>query len=65
MQASDFEITAREMGRVKKELYDFICNCTGRSVSQVSEDCDRNFWMDAKQAQAYGIIDGIVAREDR
>ena len=63
MQASDFEITARGMGRVKKELYD--CNCTGRSFSQVSEDCDRNFWMYAKQAQAYGIIDGIVAREDR
>lgn len=49
MQASDFEITAREMGRVKKDLYDFICNCTGRSFSQVSEDCDRNFWMDASR----------------
>jgi len=65
MQASDFEITAREMSKVKQELYEFICSCTGKSFSQVSEDCDRNFWMDARQAQDYGIIDGIVTRENR
>ena len=65
MQASDFEITAREMSRVKKELYELICSCTGRTYSQVSEDCDRNFWLDAKQAQEYGIIDSVVTKEDR
>lgn len=65
MQASDFEITAREMSKVKREIYEFICSCTGKSFSQVSEDCDRNFWMDARQAQEYGIIDGIVTKENR
>lgn len=65
MQAADFEITAREMARVKKEVYDFICSCTGKTYSQVSEDCDRNFWMDAKEAIAYGIVDEVVTRERR
>ena len=65
MQASDFEITAKEMSRTKKELYDFICNSTGRTFSQVSEDCDRNFWMTAHEAEEYGIIDSIVTKENR
>ena len=65
MQASDFEITAREMSKIKKEIYEFICASTGKSFSQVSEDCDRNFWLDAGQALAYGIIDSIVTRESR
>lgn len=65
MQASDFEITAKEMARTKKELYDFICSCTGKSYSQVSEDCDRNFWMTAQEGVEYGIIDSVVNRENR
>ena len=65
MQASDFEITAREMARVKKEVYGFICSSTGKTYNQVQEDCDRNFWMDANEALSYGIIDGIVTREAR
>ncbi len=65
MQAADFEITAREMARVKKEVYDFICVCTGKTYSQVAEDCDRNFWMDSKEAIAYGIVDEVVTRERR
>ena len=65
MQATDFEITAREMARTKKELYDFICTCTGKSYSQVSEDCDRNFWMTAQEAVDYGIIDSVVTRDNR
>lgn len=65
MQATDFEITAREMSRTKKEIYDFICTCTGKSYSQVSEDCDRNFWMTSQEAAQYGIIDSVVTRETR
>ena len=65
MQASDFEITAKEMARTKKELYDFICNRTGKTYSQVAEDCDRNFWMNAQEAMSYGIIDSVVTRENR
>ena len=64
-QVADFEITAREMSRTKKEIYDFICSCTGKSYSQVSEDCDRNFWMTAQEAVDYGIIDSVVTRENR
>lgn len=65
MQASDFEITAKEMARTKKELYGFICNSTGKTYSQVAEDCDRNFWMSSQEAVEYGIIDGIVTKENR
>jgi len=65
MQASDFEITAHEMARVKKESYDFICSCTGKSFSQVAEDCDRDHWMDSKEAMDYGIIDGVVSKDNR
>ena len=65
MQAADFEITAKELARTKKELYSFICNSTGKSYSQVSEDCDRDYWMDAEEAKEYGIIDRIVTKEER
>ena len=65
MQATDFEITAREMSRTKKETYDFICECTGKSYNQVAEDCDRDYWMTAKEATEYGIIDAVVTRENR
>ena len=65
MQASDLEITAKEMSKVKKEIYEFIASCTGKSFQKVAKDCDRNFWMNAKQAQDYGIIDSIVTREKR
>ena len=65
MQASDFEITAKEMSKVKKEIYEFICSCTGKSFSQISEDCDRNFWIDAQEAIDYGIIDSVVTRDNR
>lgn len=64
-QVADFEITAREMSRTKKEIYDFICSCTGKSYSQVSEDCDRNFWLTSEEAAQYGIIDSVVSRETR
>ena len=59
-QASDFEITARELGRSRDELYSYICSCTGKSLSQVTEDCDRDHWLDASEAVAYGIVDEIV-----
>lgn len=65
MQASDLEITAKEMLKTKKEIYEFIASCTGKTFNQVEKDCDRNYWMNAKQAQDYGIIDSIVTRENR
>lgn len=65
MQASDFEITAREMARTKQELYAFICDCTGKSLAQVTEDCDRDHWLNAEEAKAYGIVDTIESTETR
>lgn len=53
------------MLKTKKEIYEFISSCTGKTYNQVEKDCDRNYWMDAKQAQDYGIIDSIVTREKR
>ncbi len=65
MQATDFEITAREMSKTKKGLFEFISSCTGKSYEQVSLDCDRNFWMTAEEAIDYGIIDSLVTKEER
>ena len=65
VQASDFEITARELARSRDELYAYICSCTGKSLSQVTEDCDRDHWLDASEAVAYGIVDEIVSPESR
>lgn len=65
MQAADFEIAAQEMSKVKREIYEFISACTGKTYRQVLRDCDRNFWLDACQAQKYGIIDSVVTKEDR
>ncbi len=65
MQASDMEIQAREMQRIRRTLYEFIVECTGRPYEDVASDCERNFWMDAKEAMEYGIVDGIVTKEAR
>ena len=65
MQAADFQIVAQEMAKVKREIYEFISDNTGKTYKQISRDCDRNYWMNAKQAQAYGIIDAVVTRDNR
>ena len=65
MQASDFEITAREMARTKKELYTFISECTGKTIDQVTKDCDRDYWLDADESVAYGLADRIVTADNR
>ncbi len=64
MQAADFEIAANELKRCKDELYRYICEHTGRSLAQVTEDCDRNHWFNAQEALDYGIVDKIVYPDD-
>lgn len=59
-QASDIEIEAREIQKMKKELYDIISNHTGKDFDQVWKDCDRNYWMTAAEAKEYGMIDEII-----
>lgn len=59
-QASDIEITAREIKRVKKELYEIIAEHSGRPIEQIEEDSSRDFWMLAREAKEYGLIDEVL-----
>lgn len=62
-QASDIEITAREILTLKKELYDIISKHSGQSFDKVQEDSDRDFWMKADRAKEYGMIDEVLKRD--
>lgn len=61
-QASDIEITAREILKLKKELYEIIADHSGQPFDKVSEDSDRDYWMTAEEAKAYGMIDEVLVR---
>jgi ATP-dependent Clp protease protease subunit len=61
-QASDIEITTREILKMKKELYSIIASHTGKPVSQVEKDGDRDFWMTSEEARDYGMIDEVLFR---
>ncbi len=60
-QASDIEITAREILKVKKELYEIYVKHTGQEYQKVHDVSDRDFWMDAKEAREFGLVDEILA----
>lgn len=62
-QASDIEIAAREILKVKKELYEIIARHAGRTVEEVERDADRDYWMTAEEAKAYGMIDEVLIRK--
>jgi len=62
-QASDIEITAREILKLKDELYEIIASHSGQTVKKVTEDSDRDYWMKADVAKKYGMIDEILVRE--
>ncbi|MGB1102330.1 MAG: ATP-dependent Clp endopeptidase proteolytic subunit ClpP [Crocinitomicaceae bacterium] len=59
-QASDIEITAREIQKLKKELYDIIAKHSGKTFEQVWEDSDRDYWMIAQEAKDYGMVDEVL-----
>jgi len=61
-QASDIEITAREIMKLKKELYDIIADHTGQTFKKVEKDSDRDYWMMADEAKEYGMIDEVLIR---
>ncbi len=61
-QASDIEITAREILTLKKELYEIIAKHSGQDYNKVYNDSDRDYWMRADKAKEYGMIDEILAR---
>jgi ATP-dependent Clp protease protease subunit len=62
-QASDIEITAREIQKLKKELYQIIASHSGKPYEQVWEDSDRDYWMIAAEAKEYGMIDEVLERK--
>ena len=61
-QASEMEITVREIVKLKKELYQILCDHTGKPMEQIVKDADRDFWMTADEAVAYGMVDRIVEK---
>jgi ATP-dependent Clp protease protease subunit len=61
-QASDIEITAREIMKLKKELYDIIAIHSGKTYAQVEKDADRDYWMTSTEAKEYGMIDEVLVR---
>jgi ATP-dependent Clp protease protease subunit len=63
-QASDIEITTREILKIKKELYAIIAEHSGKTYEQVEKDADRDYWMTSEEAVNYGMIDEILLRND-
>ncbi len=61
-QASDIEITAREILKLKKELYEIIAKHSNQKFKKVEQDSDRDYWMTAQEAKAYGMIDEVLTR---
>lgn len=61
-QASDIEITAREIQKLKKELYEIIAKHSNQEFEKVYKDSDRDYWMTAQEAKDYGMIDEILER---
>ena len=64
-QASDIEITAREIGKLKKELYEIISVHSGQDLARVEKDSDRDYWMTATEAKEYGMVDEVLERNPR
>jgi len=62
-QASDIEIAAKEILKIKEELYKIIASHSGQTIKKVNEDSDRDFWMTANEAMEYGMIDEILERD--
>jgi len=62
-QASDIEITAREIQKYKKELYEIIAHHSDQPYEKVWKDSDRDYWMTAQEAKDYGMVDEILIRK--
>jgi ATP-dependent Clp protease, protease subunit len=61
-QASDIEITAREILKLKDELYQIIAKHSGQTIEKVNQDSDRDYWMKAEEAKAYGMVDEVLTK---
>lgn len=64
-QASDIEITAKEIQKLKKELYDIIATHSGQEYDKVYADSDRDYWMTSQEAKDYGMIDEVLLKPSK
>ncbi|WP_022822732.1 ClpP family protease [Hymenobacter norwichensis] len=62
-QSSDIEITAREILKLKKELYDILAQHTGKTYQEIHDNSDRDYWMRADEAKEYGLIDEVLEKK--
>ncbi len=62
-QASDIEITYKEISKLKKELYDIIAHHSGKTYEEVEKNSDRDYWMTAEEAKQYGMIDEVLIKK--
>jgi ATP-dependent Clp protease protease subunit len=61
-QATDFDIHAREILRVRERLNQIMVNHTGRAMDQIKDDTDRDYFMDGEEAKAFGLIDAVIEK---
>jgi len=62
-QAADIEITAREILRLRKSIYDIIARHSGQTLERIQQDADRNYYMTAHQCVEYGLVDEVLGEE--
>ncbi|MBN8668864.1 MAG: ATP-dependent Clp protease proteolytic subunit [Chitinophagales bacterium] len=64
-QASDIAITVNEIRKLRGELYEIIANHSGKSIETIQSDFDRDYWMTASEAKAYGLVDEVLVTNPR
>ena len=64
-QASDIEITAREIIKTKHELYEILSNHSGVDIAKIEQDADRDYWMTSYEARDYGLIDQVLDKRTK
>lgn len=64
-QASDIEIQAKEIIRLKKLLYEILARHTNKSIEQIESDADRDYWLSAQEAKDYGIVDNVLNHQQQ
>jgi ATP-dependent Clp protease protease subunit len=62
-QASDMEITVKEIQKLKKELYDILAFHSGQPLKKIEKDSDRDYWMTAEEAKSYGMVDEVLIKK--
>ncbi len=61
-QASDLKIASEEILRLRERYNQIVAEVTGKTIDRINEDADRDFWLDAKEADAYGLVDKVITK---